>query len=55
VRDALVVVPLLLAGAARALGARRTFACWFAGALLLGTTRTDGGEKNNDGASGLPP
>jgi len=59
VRDALVVLPPppppLLAGAACALGARRTFECWFVGALLVGTTRTAGGEKNNDGASGLPP
>jgi hypothetical protein len=51
--DALFV-PLLLAAAASALVARRTFRCRFVGACLFGTTRTDGGEENHDGAKGLP-
>jgi hypothetical protein len=55
--------PLLLAGAAPAVIARRSFRFRFldAGpdadvdAGLIGTTRTEGGAKNHDGVNGLPP
>jgi len=52
--DALFV-PLLLAAAASALVARRTFGCRFVGACAFGTTRAEGGEENHDGAKGFPP
>jgi hypothetical protein len=52
--DALFV-PLLLAAAASALVARRSFRCRFVGACPFGTTRTDGAAENHDGAKGLPP
>ena len=49
------VVRLLLAGAAPALVAGRTFAGWFVCPCLVGTTRTEGAKENHDGAKGLPP